>query len=132
MLIKGWLAVLVITVATIPRFLVFSGKWGESIPKVLLRWHLKSEILQTMEAAQVYMNRWMDKEELVCSHTHTHTHTHTMEYYSAITKKPWSLTIGNNMDRSREYNAKWNKPVRKTNTIWFHSCVEVKKQNEWV
>ena len=31
---------------------------------------------QIMEAAQVFINRWMDKEDVVC----------TMEYYSAIKK----------------------------------------------
>ena len=34
-----------------------------------------------------------------------------MEYYLAI-KKKWNLAICNNMDGSREYNAKWNKSVR--------------------
>ena len=32
----------------------------------------------------MFINRGMDKEDVV--YTHTHTHTHTMEYYSAIKK----------------------------------------------
>ena len=37
---------------------------------------------QDMEATQVSINRRMDKEDVV----YTHTHTHTLEYYSAIKK----------------------------------------------
>ena len=33
-------------------------------------------ISRIMEAAQLYINRWMDKEDM--AHTHTHTHTHKM------------------------------------------------------
>ena len=63
---------------------------------------------QDMEAAQVCIHRWMDKEDMVC--THTQTHTHTQEYYSAIKKnKEWTSALCNNMDGAREYNAKWNK-----------------------
>ena len=65
---------------------------------------------QTMEIAQVSMDRWMDKEdveyiykEIILSH-----------------KKEWNLAICNGMDGAREYNAK-QKNQRKTNTIWFHS-----------
>ena len=37
----------------------------------------------------VSINRWMDKDNVVCRciHTHTHTHTHTEEHYSATMKK---------------------------------------------
>ena len=45
-----------------------------------------------------------------------------MEYYSAIIKE-WDLAICNNMDRPREYYAKWNK----SNTILFHVYVESRK-----
>ena len=36
----------------------------------------------------MYINRYMDKEDVTQTHTHTHTHTHTqrMEYYSLIKK----------------------------------------------
>ena len=32
---------------------------------------------QDMEATQVSINRWMDKEDVVYTYTHTHTQTHT-------------------------------------------------------
>ena len=50
---------------------------------------------QTMQAAQVSTDRWMNKEDVV----------HTMEYYSAI-KKECDLTICNGMEGSTEYYAK--------------------------
>ena len=51
---------------------------------------------QTVEAAQV-SNTWVDKEDVcVC----------VIEYYSAI-KSEWNSAVCNNMDRTREYNAKW-------------------------
>ena len=33
---------------------------------------------QSMERAQMSIDGWVDKEDLVC--THTHTHTHTLDY----------------------------------------------------
>ena len=52
-----------------------------------------------MEATQVSIDRWMDKEYLVY-------------IYNGMLfrhKKEWNLDIYNNMDGAREYNAKWNK-----------------------
>ena len=42
-----------------------------------------------MEATQVFVNRGMDNEDVVCMciHTHTHTHTYIMKYYSARKKE---------------------------------------------
>ena len=51
-----------------------------------------------MEAAQMSIDRWMDKEDV--------KYMHTMEYYSA--RKKWNIAICNNMDGTREYNAKQN------------------------
>ena len=48
------------------------------------------------------INRWMDKEDVVCLsvciHTHTHTHTHTPEYYSAINKNEIMPSAATRMD----------------------------------
>ena len=49
-------------------------------------------------------------------------------------QKEWNLAICNNMDGARVYYAKQNKSFReKTNTTWFHTFVEFKKQqmNIW-
>ena len=44
-------------------------------------------------------------------------------------KKEWNLAICNDMDGPREFYAKWNESDRgKTNTVWFHLCVESVKQ----
>ena len=50
------------------------------------------------------IDRWMDKEDVV------YTHTHTMEYYSAI--KKWIFAICSNMDGLGGHCAKWNKSDR--------------------
>ena len=47
-----------------------------------------------------------------------------------ICKKERNLAICNNMDRSSENYAKWNKS-EKDKTIWFHLYVDSKKQNKW-
>ena len=54
---------------------------------------------QIMEAVQVSINRWMDKE----------VGTYTMEYYSAIKKKESNHAIFNDMDGAREYSARRKK-----------------------
>ena len=56
---------------------------------------------------------------------HIYTHTHTPEYCSAI--KEGNHAISDNMDGHWEHCAKWSKSQRKTNTAWFHLCVESKK-----
>jgi len=50
-----------------------------------------------MEAAQVSINRWMDKDDV--------GYIYTMEYYLAI-KKEWNFAIYHSMDGARERNAK--------------------------
>lgn len=42
----------------------------------------------------------------------------------------WNLAICSDMNGVRKYNAKWYKSVRQTNTIWFHSYMEFKKQKQ--
>ena len=74
-----------------------------------------------MQATEVPINRWKDKEDVVylCSGTLLNH------------KKEWDLAICNNMDGPRGYYAKWNKSDReKTNTTWFHLYVEFKQQNK--
>lgn len=52
-------------------------------------------------AAQVTIDRWINKEDVVFIDNEI-LFSH---------KKEWNLPICNNMDGSRQYNAKWNKPV---------------------
>ena len=54
---------------------------------------------QDMEAAQISIDWWMDKENEVYIHNEILT-SH---------KKGWNLAICNEMDEDRGYNAKWNK-----------------------
>ena len=72
-----------------------------------------------MEAAQGSTDRWMDKEDV---------YIHTTEYYSAIKRNeifPFAMTW-------MELESIMLSEVshRKTNTIWFHSYVEFKKQTK--
>ena len=57
---------------------------------------------QIMEAAQVSMDRWMDKENVAYIHNEI-LFSHNKEWY---------LAICTNIVQPREYNAKWNKSVR--------------------
>ena len=61
---------------------------------------------QIMEVGQASIDRWMYKEDVVYTHTQTHTHIYNNGFYSAI--QEWNLAICNNMNGSREYNAKQN------------------------
>ena len=67
---------------------------------------------QTMEAVQVSINRWMDKEDMICVYVCMYLCVHVCIGILAI-KKEWNLAICNNMDETREYNAKQNESVRK-------------------
>ena len=58
---------------------------------------------QDMEVAQVPIDRWMDKEDML--------HVYTMEYYSAI-KKNEILQFATTWIELEGINAKWNKTVR--------------------
>ena len=50
---------------------------------------------QIMEATQVTIGRWMDREDI--------------NGISLSHKKEWNLAMCNYMDGAREYNATWNK-----------------------
>ena len=76
---------------------------------------------QSMERARMFIDGWMDKEDVV--------YMYTMEYYLAIKKNEilpfastWIQLEGIMLSEISQ---------RKTNIIWFHSFVEFKKQNRW-
>ena len=59
-----------------------------------------------LQIMHLSIDRWTDMEDVVY-------------IYKGILfshKKEWNLTIRNNMNVAREYNAKWNKPVRERKT----------------
>ena len=53
-----------------------------------------------MEATQVFIDRWIGKEDVV--------NIYTMEYYPAI-KKEWNNTVCSYLDGPRDYHTKWSK-----------------------
>ena len=78
---------------------------------------------QSMERAQMSINGWIDKEDVVCvcTYIYTYTHTDTMEYYLEI-KKNEILTICSHVDGAREYYAKWNKSEKDKYHIISLTC----------
>ena len=61
-----------------------------------------------MEATQVTINRWMDKEDVIY-------------IYNGILlshKKEWNSAICSNMDGPRGHNAKWNKSDRERQILY--------------
>ena len=68
------------------------------------------------------INRWMDREDVVC--VHIHTHIHTVEYHSVI-KKNKNSAICNNMDGLGGFYAKCNKSNKERQILY----VESKKEN---
>ena len=74
---------------------------------------------QTMEAAQVSIDWWMDKDVV-----------YIYDGISLSHQKEWNLAICKDVDGARMYYAKQNKS-EKTNTIWFQSYLEFMKQNKW-
>ena len=90
---------------------------------------------QIMEAIQVSINRWMDKEAVVCvctrSRACTHTCTHTLEYYMAI--KRWDCVTWDNMDGPRGYYAKWISQTERDKyyMIPLICRIKKKKENKW-
>ena len=63
-----------------------------------------------------FLNRWMDKEDVVCVYTHTHTHTHNEILLSH--KKEWNVATCNNMDGLGGYYAKWNMSDREKQIVY--------------
>ena len=75
---------------------------------------------QDMGATSVSINEWMNKKDVINTHTHTHPgilHSH---------KKEWNLAIYNNMDGLGGYYAKWNKSDRE------RQILNLKKYNRLV
>lgn len=92
---------------------------------------------QDMEAAQLFLHWGIKKRwcvcvcTYICIHTYmciyvyTHTHTHNGLFSH---EKEWNIAICEDMDGTREYNAKW---TSQRQISWFHTYVEFKKQNKW-
>ena len=81
--------------------------------------HFK-KFCQDMGATSVSINEWMNKKDVINTHTHTHPgilHSH---------KKEWNLAIYNNMDGLGGYYAKWNKSDRE------RQILNLKKYNRLV
>ena len=57
-----------------------------------------------MEATWVPIDRWMDKEDVVYTHTQ----------WNISHKKEWNLASCDNMNGPRGYYAKWNKSGRES------------------
>ena len=79
-----------------------------------------------MEAAQVSINKWVDKT------TVGHLHNGILLSH----EKEENFTLCNSMDGPGEYYTKLEAQIpydftqRKTNTIWFHSYVKSNEQTE--
>ena len=66
---------------------------------------------------EVSIDRWMDREDVVCIYIYTHTYIHTYIHVYTHThngillsyKKEWNIAICNNIDGPREYHTKWSK-----------------------
>ena len=74
---------------------------------------------QSMERAQMSINGWMDKEDLV--------YIYTMEYYSAIKKNeilPFATTW-------MEQEGIMLSEIRERQKSWLHSYEDFKRQNIW-
>ena len=73
------------------------------------------------EVSCMFMDRWMDKEKVkyvcVCIHTHIHTHAHTQ--WTITCHKKLNLAIFDNMNKSREYYAKWNKSDGERQILYY-------------
>ena len=65
---------------------------------------------QKVEITKVFINRWMDKQNVVYTHN---------EILFSIKKGDSDLCY--NMDDTRGYT-NWNVNQKKTNTIWLHVC----------
>ena len=66
---------------------------------------------QCMEATQVSMNRWMDKEDVVCVCACIYIYIYIYNEILLSHKKEWNS--GSNVDGPREYYAWWNKSDKK-------------------
>ena len=106
---------------TIPLLGIYSKKPKNIISKTYMHPNVHSNIIynhQDMEAIEVFINRWMDKEAVV----------YICNLILLIHKKEWNFDICNNMHGLRGYYAKWNKSDRERQiTLWHHFYVKSKE-----
>ena len=78
------------------------------------------------ETASVSVDGWMDKENVIHTHTHTHMCISHNEILLSCLKTEGSPVMYDNMGGLWGHYAEWNSQ-RKTFTVWYHLNVEVKK-----
>ena len=81
------------------------------------------------ETTYMSINRWMNKEDVICIHTYTqkHIHNEVLLSYKKNEILPFVITW---MELWR-YCAKWNKSDReKRNTVQFHLYINPKQTNK--
>ena len=78
---------------------------------------------QTMERAQMPIDRWMDKKDIVHTHTHKHTHNGILRGH-----QKWNLAICSDVDETRGFQMLSEMSQSEKVTIWSHWYVEFKKQ----
>ena len=61
-------------------------------------------------------------------HTHTHTQTHTHNGILLSHKKEWNNAICSNMDRPRNYHAKWSKSDKERQILYDITYMQNPKQ----
>ena len=76
---------------------------------------------QDMEATKVSIDRWMDKEDVVCISmcVYTHTHTHTQNGILLSNKKEWNNAICSKVDGPTDYHTKWSKSDRERQILYI-------------
>ena len=77
---------------------------------------------QDMEATEVSIYGWMEKENVMCIHIHREREREKGLLFS---HKKWNFAICNHMDGPWQVYAKWNQT--KTNTVCSHWYVDSKK-----
>ena len=70
-----------------------------------------------MEATEVSVSSWMEKEEVVYIHNGILLNH----------EKEWNIAIYSNMDGPRDYHSEWSKSDRERQMSWYHLYVESKK-----
>ena len=67
-----------------------------------------------MKAAEVSIKEWVDKEDMVYTHTDTHTHRGIL----LNPKKEGNSATWDNMDGPWGHNTKWNKEHRERQMLY--------------
>ena len=80
---------------------------------------------QDMEATQLSINRWTDKEDVVYN-------IYTMEYYSAIKGNETESFICSDEDEPRVCNTGWSKSEREKQASYINTYIwNLEKWYEW-